>query len=67
MKKSDIATAVSIMADGLAESLDIYETAKQESGYVNPGYNIDRQDSKENIKRRITVMRDMLLRISKEL
>lgn len=55
---------------GVASSIERYEKARREQGRKQPfaGYgNLDICDSKESIQRRITVIREELLKLSKSL
>lgn len=61
--------AVAFLVDGVKQSLDIYEKETKAQGHrPYPGYgNLTNADSKESIQRRITVIREELLKISKYL
>ena len=55
---------------GVASSLERYDKARREQGRKHPfvGYgNLEIYDSKESIQRRITVIREELLKLSKSL
>lgn len=54
--------------EGLKSSVTAYCEAKKKKGYSpSVGYDLPREDCKESIKRRITLIREELLNISKEL
>lgn len=59
---------VAVMTESLESSVSAYCKAKTKKGH-SPfvGHDIPREDSKESIKRRITLIREELLNISKEL
>lgn len=68
MKTTERMHMVAVMTEGLESSVTAYCEAKTKKGYSPfAGYDIPREDSKESIKRRITVIREELLNISKEL
>ena len=59
---------VAVMMKGLESSVTAYCEAKIKKGYSpSVGYDLPREDGKEPIKRRITLIREELLNISKEL
>lgn len=58
---------IDLLTEELTESAKKYEKAVAENKYVYAGCNIDFFDSKEAIKRRITVLRQELLELSKSL
>lgn len=59
---------VAVMTEGLESSVHAYCEAKTKKGYSpSAGYDVPREDGKESIKRRITLIREELLNISKEL
>lgn len=68
MKTTERMHMVAVMTEGLESSVDTYCKAKEKKGY-SPyvGYDLPREDGKESIKRRITLIREELLNISKEL
>ena len=56
------------LLSGVAESYKKYDAAKRKKGYQPmTGYDIENVDSKESIQRRITVIREQLLKLSKSL
>lgn len=56
------------LLSGVAESYKKYDAAKRKIGYQpSAGYGIEIYDSKESIQRRITVIREELLKLSKSL
>ena len=61
--------AVAFLVDSVKKSLDIYEKETQAQGHrPYAGYNnLTIEDSKESIQRRIIVIREELLKISKSL
>ena len=68
MKTTERMHMVAVMTEGLESSVDTYCKAKKKKGY-SPyiGLDVSRKDCKEFIKRRITLIREELLNISKEL
>ena len=59
---------VAVMTEGLESSVATYCEVKEKNGYSPcAGYEVSREDCKESIKRRITLIREELLNISKEL
>ena len=68
MKTTERMHMVAVMMEGVESSVTAYCEAKKKKGYTpTAGYDIPREDCKESIKRRITVIREELLNISKEL
>lgn len=68
MKTTERMHMVAVMMEGLESSVDTYCKAKEKKGYApSAGYEVSREDCKESIKRRITLIREELLNISKEL
>ena len=68
MKTTERMHMVAVMTEGLESSVDTYYKAKEKKGYSpSAGYVVSREDCKESIKRRITLIREELLNISKEL
>lgn len=68
MKTTERMHMVAVMTEGLESSVDTYCKAKEKKGYSPyAGYDVSREDCKESIKRRITLIREELLNISKEL
>lgn len=68
MKTTERMHMVAVMTEGLESSVNAYCEAKKKKGYSpSVGYDIPREDGKESIKRRITLIREELLNISKEL
>ena len=68
MKTTERMHMVAVMTEGLESSVDTYCKAKEKKGYSPwTGHDIPREDGKESIKRRITLIREELLNISKEL
>lgn len=62
--------AVAFLVSSVKESLARYEAAAKKLEYrraPSTGYEVDREDSKESIQRRIAVIREELLKISKSL
>lgn len=68
MKTTERMHMVAVMTEGLESSVDTYCKAKEKKGY-SPyiGLDVSREDCKESIKRRIILIREELLNISKEL
>ena len=63
MKTTERMHMVAVMMEVTA-----YCEAKKKNGYSpSAGYDVSREDCKESIKRRITLIREELLNISKEL
>ena len=68
MKTTERMHMVAVMTQGLESSVTTYCEAKKKNGYSpSAGYDVSREDCKESIKRRITLIREELLNISKEL
>ena len=68
MKTTERMHMVAVMMKGLESSVDTYYKAKEKKGYSPSfGYDLPRKDCRESIKRRITLIREELLNISKEL
>ena len=68
MKTTERMHMVAVMTEGLESSVTAYCEAKKKKGYTPcAGYDVSREDCKESIKRRITLIREELLNISKEL
>ena len=68
MKTTERMHMVVVMTAGLESSVNAYCEVKTKKGYSpSVGYDISREDGKESIKRRITLIREELLNISKEL
>lgn len=68
MKTTERMHMVAVMTEGIESSVDTYCKAKEKNGYSpSAGYEVSREDCKESIKRRITLIREELLNISKEL
>lgn len=68
MKTTERMHMVAVMTEGLESSVDTYCEVKEKKGYSPcAGYGVSREDCKESIKRRITLIREELLNISKEL
>ena len=68
MKTTERIHMVAVMTEGLGSSVNTYCKVKKNKGYT-PYIGLDgsREDCKESIKRRITLIREELLNISKEL
>ena len=68
MKTTKRMQMVAVMTEGLESSVTTYCKVKEKKGYSPlAGYEVSREDCKESIKRRITLIREELLNISKEL
>lgn len=68
MKTTERMHMVAVMTEGLESSVTTYCEVKEKKGYSpSAGYGVSREDCKESIKRRITLIREELLNISKEL
>lgn len=68
MKTTERMHMVAVMTEGLESSVTAYCKAKEKKGYSpSAGYEVSREDCKESIKRRIILIREELLNISKEL
>lgn len=68
MKTTERMNMVLTMTEGVSDSLKNFCEVKNTKGYTpSAGYDLPREDSKESIKRRIMVIREELLTISKEL
>ena len=68
MKTTERMHIVAVLTKGLESSVNTYCKVKEKNGY-SPyiGLDVSRKDCKESIKRRITLIREELLNISKEL
>ena len=65
MKRID---TVIYLAESVKASLERYEAVqKKMNGAPQAGWDIDKEDSKESIQRRILVMREELIKLSKSL
>lgn len=65
MKEMDM---IMTLLSGVAESYKRYDREKRENGrQPMTGYDVANIDSKESIQRRITVIREELLKLSKSL
>ena len=68
MKTTERMHVVAVMTEGLKSSVDTYCKVKKNKGYTPYiGLDVSREGCKESIKRRITLIREELLNISKEL
>lgn len=68
MKTTERMHMVYVMTEGLKSSVTAYCEAKKKKGYSpSVGYDLPREDCRESIKRRITLIREELLNISKKL
>ena len=68
MKTTERMHMVAIMTEGLESSVNTYCKVKENKGYTPYiGLDVSRENCKESIKRRITLIREELLNISKEL
>ena len=68
MKTTERMHMAAVMMEGLESSVDTYCKAKEKKGYSPcAGYEVSREDCKGSIKRRITLIREELLNIGKEL
>ena len=68
LKTTERMHLVALMTEGLESSVTAYCEAKKKKGYSpTAGFDFPREDGKESIKRRITLIREELLNISKEL
>lgn len=68
MKTTERMHMVAVMMECLESSVTTYCEVKKKKGYAPyAGYDISREDCKGSIKRRITLIREELLNISKEL
>ena len=68
MKTMDRVNMVKSLAEGVCDSLSVYCAAKGDRPYPPyAGCDVPMEHCKESIKRRITVIREELLNISKEL
>ena len=68
MKTTERMHMIAVMMEGLESSVDTYCKVKKNKGYTPYiGLDVSREDCKESIKRRITLIREELLNISKEL
>lgn len=56
---------IHLLSDELTDSASRYERALEEHGYVYAGSNVEMFDSKEAIQRRIKVLREELMELSK--
>ena len=68
MKTTERMHIVAVLTKGLESSVDTYCKVKKNKGYTPYiGLDVSREDCKGSIKRRITLIREELLNISKEL
>ena len=68
MKTTERMHMVAVMTEGLESSVTTYCEVKEKKGYTpRVGCGVVREDCKESIKRRIILIREELLNISKEL
>lgn len=68
MRTTERMHIVAVLTKGLESSVDTYCKMKEKKGYFPYiGLDVPRKDCKESIKRRITLIREELLNISKEL
>ena len=68
MKTTERMHMVAIMTEGLESSVNTYCKVKKNKGYTPYiGLDVSRENCKKSIKRRITLIREELLNISKEL
>lgn len=68
MRTTERMHMAAVMMEGLESSVHTYCKVKEKKGYSpSAGYDVSREDCKESIKRRITLIREELLNISKEL
>lgn len=58
---------IHLIGEELHDTALRYEKAKQEHNYVVAGYEVETLDCKEALKRRIKVLREELLELSKSL
>lgn len=66
-KMNELEMIVTLL-NGVVDSYRRYDEAKRKKGHQPmTGYDIDNVDSKESIQRRITVIREELLKLSKSL
>lgn len=57
---------IHLLSEELHNTALRYENAIQEHDYVRAGYEVEMLDSKEALKRRIKVLREELLELSKQ-
>lgn len=68
MKNKDRIELIHLMGEELHDTVSVYDKQTQEKGYAPAaGYGVERFESKEAIQRRITVLREELLKLSKSL
>lgn len=69
MTRTERINGISTMVTGISESLSSYEEASRKSKYGHPyaGRDLKLEDSCESIRRRITVVREELMRLYKSL
>ena len=68
MKTTERMHIVAVLTKGLESSVNTYCKEKENKGYTpNIGLDVSKEDCKESIKWRITLIREELLNISKEL
>ena len=68
MKNKSMET-VTALVESVKDSLAKYEEAKRKNDGYQPcaGYEVSREDCKQSIQRRISVIREELLKVSKSL
>lgn len=67
MKLEKRIESISLLTEGLVDNAKTYAEAVEKDGYANPGYNVERHCSKGAIQRRIALIREELLELSKSL
>lgn len=67
MNIKDRVQSIELLTKGLKDSTTKYAKAVSEKGYALPGYNVERSASKGAIQRRITLIREELLELSRSL
>lgn len=69
MTRTERINGISTMVTGISESLSSYEEASKRTkcGHPYAGCDLKLEDSRESIRRRITVVREELLRLYKSL
>lgn len=67
MKLEKRIESISLLTEGLVDNARIYAEAVKKDGYANTGYNVERHCGKGAIQRRIALIREELLELSKSL
>lgn len=68
MKTKERIELIHLLGEELHDTVSVYDKVTRDKGYTPaPGYGVERFESKEAIQRRIKVLREELLKLSKSL